>query len=218
MLRQNRKRSISLTATAMPSATSTLWRISLSALMLAGSVLVSGCATHFYEKPLAPVQKRTWNETTTQNIRQNARDGDWIVARGYHLTDNSVAVLTNNVFSHAAMVDLSHDQVIEAEASGVHTTPLNEFVARLHRVMLVRPVWSTVQTGQTALHTAQGWIGRPYDFTGLIGLGTPERFYCSELALKAYQPFFRNEDNSPAVIEPGQLIFYGQVLYDTGAH
>lgn len=186
-------------------------------VILISALTFSGCATHFYEKPLPAAEKSIWNQTTAQSIRQNARDGDWIVARGYHLTDNSVAVLTNSVFSHAAIVDLSHDQVIEAESSGVHTTPLNLFVGRLHRVVLVRPVWSTKQTGQQALNTATSWIGKPYDFSGLVGLGTPERFYCSELALKAYQPFIRSEDIIPAVIEPAQLLYYGQILFDTGA-
>lgn len=185
--------------------------------MLFAALSLSACATRFVEKPLPATEKNVWQQTTTQSIRSIARDGDWIVARGYHLTDNSVAVLTNSVFSHAAMVDLTHNQVIEAEATGVHTTPLNEFIGRLHRVVLVRPVWSTVQTGQQALQTATNWLGHSYDFTGLIGIGTPERFYCSELALKAYQPFFRKGDIFPPVIEPGQLLYYGQVLYDSGA-
>ncbi len=144
------------------------------------------------------------------------RDGDWLVIRGYHVTDNLVAALTNKPFSHAAVLDLAHEQVVEAESQGVHVSTLADFVAKSHRLLLIRPVWADAHSAGVAVAKARSLAGRKYDFLGLIGLNVPETFYCSELALEIYRPWIRRSDVIPRPIEPGQLHFYGRILFDSG--
>ena len=47
-----------------------------------------------------------------QLLRELGRDGDWLVIRGYHASDNLVSSLTNLPFSHAAVLDTDRDEVI----------------------------------------------------------------------------------------------------------
>jgi uncharacterized protein YycO len=150
-------------------------------------------------------------------VRNLGRDGDWLVIRGYHLSDNLVASLTNKPFSHAAVLDVANDRVIEAEAAGVHFSPVAEFVAKSHRLLLIRPVWSDAASAEAALKKARDVVDRPYDFLGLIGLGIPDRYYCSSLTIEVYRPYIRAEDQVPRPVEPGQLMYWGRILYDSGA-
>ena len=113
-----------------------------------------------------------------QEIRRAGRNGDWLVIRGYHVTDNMVSAVTGTPWSHAAVLDLDNDRVIEAEAPGVHFTPLAAFVAKSHRLLLVRPLWSNEKTAPEALARARSSVGKGYDFLGLTGVDVPERFYC----------------------------------------
>jgi uncharacterized protein YycO len=159
-------------------------------------------------------------ERDAQNLtalREFGRNGDWLVARGYHVTDNMVASLTNMPFSHAAVLDRDSDQVIEAESVGVHTTPLAQFVAKSQRVMLVRPVWADASNAMAATVKARSLVGRPYDFLGLVGVSVPDEYYCSELAIEIYRPFVRREDIIPRPVAPGQLHYWGRIVFDSGA-
>ena len=186
-------------------------RVALAALALAG------CATRMVETPPPPDVRAPADAETLARLRSMGRDGDWLVIRGYHATDNFVATATNSPFSHAAVLDLEHDRVIEAEAKGIHFTPLAQFVAKSHRVLLIRPVWSDSVSAPAALARARALVGRPYNFLGLIGVDVPERFYCSELTLEVYKPYLRANDVVPRPIEPGKLHYWGRVLYDSGA-
>lgn len=181
------------------------------------AVALSGCAARMVEAPPAPEARAASDGETLARVRALGRDGDWLVTRGYHLSDNFVATVTNNPFSHAAVLDLEHDRVIEAEAKGIHYTPLKEFVAKSHRVVLIRPVWSDTVSAPAALARARALVGRPYNFLGLIGVGVPESYYCSELTLEVYRPYLRAGDVVPRPIEPGKLHYWGRILYDSGA-
>jgi uncharacterized protein YycO len=128
-----------------------------------------------------------------------------------------VASLTNMPFSHAAVLDRDSDQVIEAESIGVHTTPLAQFVAKSQRVMLVRPVWADASNAMAATVKARSLVGRPYDFLGLVGVSVPDEYYCSELAIEIYRPFVRREDIIPRPVAPGQLHYWGRIVFDSGA-
>ena len=97
-------------------------------------------------------------------VRDLGRDGDWLVIRGYHASDNLVSSLTNMPFSHVAVLDRGNEQVIEAESPRVH---VESFVAKSQRLMLVRPVWSDAGAGTIALTKARKLVNRPYDFLGL---------------------------------------------------
>lgn len=186
--------------------------------VLVATFLLAGCATApvIGNRPAGEVRAEL-DAAMAANVRAHGLNGDWLVIRGYHATDNLVATITNKPFSHAAVLDLDRDRVIEAEAQGVHESTLADFVGRAHRLVLIRPVWASAASSAAALAKARALVGRPYDFLGLIGLDIPDRFYCSELTLEVYRPFIRPEDVVPRPVEPGQLYYWGRVLYDSGA-
>jgi hypothetical protein len=187
----------------------------LLALALAGAALL-GCATAPVVKSPPGEARAAGDGESLARIRALGRDGDWLVIRGYHLSDHFVATMTNAPFSHAAMLDLERGEVIEAEAKGIHVTPLAEFVAKSHRLMLVRPMWGDRAGAQVALAKARALVGRQYDFLGLIGVNVPDRYYCTELMLEAYRPLIPAGSYIPRPIEPGKLHYWGRVLYDSG--
>lgn len=188
----------------------------LLALLCAACVLGGCAAARFVEKPPEEAARDQRAADTLEVVRRLGRDGDWFVIRGYHASDNLVASITNKPFSHAAVLDMANDRVIEAESAGVHFTPLAEFVAKSHRLLLIRPVWSDAMSAAVALTKARAVVGRPYDFLGLIGLGIPDSYYCSSLAIEIYRPYIRPGDPIPRPVEPGQLMYWGRILYDSG--
>jgi uncharacterized protein YycO len=149
-------------------------------------------------------------------VRRLGRNGDWLVIRGYHATDNMVSVATTTPWSHAAVLDKDHDQVVEAEGKGVHTTPLAEFVAKSHRLMLVRSNWATEKSSAEAVRNARNWVGKAYNFLGLAGLDIPDRYYCSELAVAVYRGSVPSGTYIPRPVTPAQLHYWGRILYDSG--
>lgn len=179
-------------------------------------VLAAGCATRAIEIHPGAEARAPRDQATLEAVRTLGRDGDWLVIRGYHATDNLVATVTNKPFSHAGVLDLGRDEVVEAEAQGVHVSSLPAFVAKSHRLLLIRPVWSDAASAAPALAKARSVVGRPYDFLGLVGLNIPDTYYCSELALEIYRPWIRREEILPRPIEPGQLHHWGRILYDSG--
>ena len=186
-------------------------------VVLLAALLAACAATPIVEtRPAADVRTRL-DAAMMARVKELGRDGDWLVIRGYHTTDDLVATLTNMPFSHAAVLDLRREQVIEAESRGVHASPLADFVARAHRLMLIRPVWATPVSSAAALAKARQLVGRKYDFLGLIGFSVPDTYYCSELAVEVYRPFVRPQDVVPRPVGPGQLYYWGSVLYDSGA-
>jgi hypothetical protein len=180
-------------------------------------LLLCGCAV----QPVVPridanfAEER--NSEILKDLRGLGRNADWLVARGYHVTDDMVSTFTNMPFSHAAVLDYEANQVIEADSSGVHTTPLAEFIAKSQRIMLVRSVWSNGDTAGNAIVKARSLVGRPYDFFGLVGVNIPNEYYCSELAIDIYRSSIRSEDHIPRPVAPGQLHYWGRILFDSGA-
>jgi hypothetical protein len=143
-------------------------------------------------------------------------EGDWLVIRGYKPSDNRVVRFTNMPFSHAALYDATHREVIEAEKQGVHVTPLTDFVKKAWRLLLVRPVWATAGAGAQAVTRGRTLLGKAYDNWGLIGLNDPDKYYCSELVVEVYKGFIPEDEPLPSIIAPGQLLFWGTILYDSG--
>ncbi|MDR2868945.1 MAG: hypothetical protein LBV04_00685 [Deferribacteraceae bacterium] len=187
-------------------------RITLICILL----LCSACAAVKY----APDNNQTVDgEATAAIVRELARHGDWILARGLTIPDDLVSTATNMPLSHAAVYDAENDNVIEADSKGVHTTDLVEFLSKKHRVMIIRPMWSTEETAPLAVENARALIGRPYDYSGLIGLQLSNSYYCTELAIAAYRPFITEapENPIPRIIMPGQMYHWGRILFDTGA-
>lgn len=174
------------------------------------------CSRPVVVAPLPAELQSSREAGTLAALRRLGRDGDWLVIRGRKGTDNLVSLVTNAPFSHAAVLDLGQEQVIEADASGVHATPLPAFLMKAHRLLLVRPVWSREDRPAQAVAKARGLVGRPYDFTGLVGLNVPSSYYCSELAVAVYRPWVRPSDHVPPIIPPHELHYWGRILFDSG--
>ncbi len=184
---------------------------------LAGVALAGGCATSIVQAPPAEEVRGVQSAAILERVKASGRSGDWLVIRGYHNTDHLVAAATNSPFTHAAVLDLERGEVIEAEAQGVHTSKLADFVHKAHRLLVIRPAWSDARSGPLALDSARLLVGKKYDFLGTVGLGHPDRYYCTELAVAVYRPFMRDKVVLPPVIEPGQLYYWGKVIYDSGS-
>jgi uncharacterized protein YycO len=184
-------------------------------MALAG--MSAGCATSVVVRPPAKDQKAQREAQILAEIRRLGRSGDWLVIRGYHVTDNMVTVLTDTPWSHAAVLDLQNGEVIEAESQGVHRSALPVFLEKTHRLLLVRPDWATEKTSAEALSNARALVGKGYDFLGLAGVDIPERFYCSELAVAVYRPYIPAGLRIPRPVAPAQLHYWGRILYDSGA-
>ena len=165
----------------------------------------------------APGDRQEREARALREISRLGQPGDWLVMRGYHATDNLVSTLTDAPFSHVAVLDPERGQVIEAEGKGLHTAPLADFLHRAHRVLLMRPIWATTpERQQAAVAKARTLVGRPYDFTGLVGLKVPDTYYCSELAVAAYAPYPSRKDRLPLVIPPGDMHYWATILWDSG--
>ncbi|MDR1397129.1 MAG: hypothetical protein LBJ14_05305 [Desulfarculales bacterium] len=150
-------------------------------------------------------------------VRRRLQHGDWLVVRGIHMPDNFIASVTNMPLSHAAIFDALNEEVLESDSNGVHTSTLEEFMSRSQRLMIIEPAWATQQSRGPAVERARGWLGQGYNYTGLVGINSPNRFYCTQLAVDAYKPFIENGPNPlPAVIKPGQMYHWGRIVYDTG--
>lgn len=140
--------------------------------------------------------------------------------RGYHAADHLVAGATLKPFSHAAILDLEHDRVIEAVSPRVRSVPLDEFVAGCHRLELIRPRSPTGQPGSSsegvaALQRALEKLDEPYDFLGTIGMPSESKSYCSELVAWAWQ--IEVDRKGPhRVIHPAALSSFGEVMFAGG--
>jgi hypothetical protein len=184
-----------------------------AAALVMGAVAYSYRAVHIIADP-----ELTLNAPRDiAGVRRHLRHGDWLVVRGIHMPDNLIASVTNMPLSHAAIFDALNEEVLEADSEGVHTSTLEEFMSRSQRLMVIEPVWADRQSRGPAVERARGWLGKGYNYTGLVGINSPDRFYCTQLAIDAYKNFIDNgHDPLPAVIKPGQMYHWGRIVYDTG--
>lgn len=179
------------------------------------ALVAMGCTTPMVVRP--PADQAAREALALKEVTRLGQPGDWLVMRGYHATDNLVATVTTAPFSHVAVLDPERGQVIEAEGKGLRTAPLADFMHRAHRVILMRPMWATAPERQVAaVEKARALVGKPYDFTGLIGLNAPDRYYCSELAVAVYAPHVSRKDHLPHVIPPGDMHYWATILWDSG--
>jgi uncharacterized protein YycO len=143
--------------------------------------------------------------------------GDWVVIRGVTAPGNFFSSVTNMPFTHAAIYDAETDEVVEADRHGVHLSPLVDLLALSSRIWVIKPIWASPERRPQAVNRARSRLGRPYDYTGLIGLNLPGSFYCAELAIDAWRPFIADlgDNPIPPVIAPGQLHHWGRVVFDS---
>lgn len=177
--------------------------------------LFNGCVGFpgFIKKtgPKYEAEVRDWQRV----IEQRGGDGMWLVIRGYHTGDDIVAIATCASLSHVAILDSENGVVIESLGEGNVTNSLTHFLDMSHRVVLVQPEGWTPETGREALAKARGELGKKYDFSGLIGLPSAKRWYCSELAAWCWGRE-ANQFGPWNVIHPRRLLKMGTVLFDSG--
>jgi len=177
--------------------------------------LAGGCSGAVRPKVLPAEALKV--EKIGPEVKRLLNNGDWLVIRGLTGPDQVVATATNMPFSHAAIYDRARKSVIEADGSGVHLTSLDDFLAKAQRLMIIRPYWATPETAEQAVARAESLLGRGYNYSGLIGLGSPGRYYCTQLAVHVYEPFMDKKPNPiPRVIAPGQMHHWGRIIYDSG--
>jgi hypothetical protein len=177
-----------------------------------GLLFFSSCAVKAIQPEAQPL------ETNLGPVKAVIEHGDWVVIRGVTTPDNFIGTVTNMPFSHSAIYDAVNDEVIEADSHGVHITSLEEYLASASRVWIVKPMWATPETRPLAVAKARELVGRPYDWTGTIGIGLPDSYYCSELAIIVWRPFMGKnpmQNPIPQVISPGRLHHWGRVVYDS---
>lgn len=178
------------------------------------AVLLSACA-HAPVKHASTDEHAFWTRKVYTVISEQAQAGDWLVIRGYKATDQLVVNATNMPFSHAAIIDLANDRVIESEQPRVHASKMHEFIDEAHHVVLIRPRWANEQTREIAVQSAISTLGKPYDLFGTIGLNAKNAYYCSELVVAVYQPWQSDQDKIPRIIKPGDLHRWGEVVFDS---
>ena len=149
-------------------------------------------------------------------IDNKGGNGMWLVSRGYRKGDDMVAILTCSSFSHVGILDTDKGEVIESLWNGNVTNSIANFIEISHRVVLVKPEGWTPETGGEALAKARSQLGEKYDFSGIIGLPSSNRWYCSELASWCWG---RQPDRKGPwhVIHPRRLTKMGTVLFDSGS-
>lgn len=182
-------------------------------LLVAG--LLAGCLARPTVRPQAPERHREQSALIEREVIATARTGDWLVTRGYHATDALVAHATGMPLSHAAVYNAEVREVVEAEGEGVHRRALAGFIDRAERVLVIRPRWRREDNAAQVWSRAEALVGKGYDFLGVAGVNDPGRYYCSELAVVVYRPWYSGRERFPRVIKPGELYLYGQVLYDS---
>lgn len=156
-------------------------------------------------------ETRSWLES----VRVLSGHGYWLVTRGYHRGDDAVAMATNQRWSHASIVDLENLEVIEAVGQGVIQTPLFRFLREAHRVRIIRPKGWTPDKGREAVARARSKVGSSYDFLGVVGAPSDQRFYCSELAAWS-MGLEVDRKGASHVLHPASMHELGDLLWEAG--
>jgi len=178
--------------------------------------LALACAARRTVAPPSPALRDARAAAAAERVAALGQDGDWLVIRGYRRPDDIVATATNMPFSHSALYDAGRWEVLEADGTGVHTLPLSDFVKKAHRLLLVRPAWAAGGAGHEAVGRARALVGKAYDYWGVLGLDDPDKYYCTELVVSVYRDQVPPGEPVPPVVAPGQLLYYGTILYDSG--
>jgi hypothetical protein len=184
-------------------------------LFLVAFFTFAGCLARPIVKMDDPEIHEKQNEVIIRSVLENARTGDWLAIRGYHVTDELVANVTGTPITHAAVYDSRSHQVIEAEGNGVHVSGLDDFVDKSYRLLIIRPRWQSDENMNLVWDEAEKLVGKSYDLLGTIGFNFPSRYYCSELAISIYKKWYKGNEKFPKVIKPGDLYLYGNVVYDS---
>ena len=187
-------------------------------LAVAAMLLVAACShPSLFIKPNADAGTNVAvTKLWAADLKTHGRNGDWLLTRAYYASSDVIALGTpGEDLSHASMYDASRGKVIEAVGSGVREMDIEQFLARNHFVIVVRPSNMTAADGDAALARAKTKIGVPFDASGMFGIDNPDRFYCSELVFWASQTEARS-GRSERIVTPANLMKYGEVVYWSG--
>jgi uncharacterized protein YycO len=183
----------------------------LLALLVGLSACVSGSLV--VNKPKSPQVNQAVTELWERDLQRVAQSGDWILTRSYSLVGDVIAATTSGEsVSHASIYDAERGTIIEAIRPVVREVPLATLLARNRYVVIVRPVGLTKEQRLESVARARSTVGTAFDLWGLIGLGSRDRFYCTELVVWAS----RLKEKS-IVITPSSLLEYGETIYFSGA-
>lgn len=187
----------------------------LGSILIGIIFLLQGCLARTIVKKAEDEEHIKQDSLIINSILKTAKPGDWLVIRGYHVSDNIVSNATGVPLSHVGILDYNNKEVIEAEGKGIHISTLKDFVNKSYRLLIIRLRWHNDSTGNIAVENAKQLIGKTYDFTGTIGINSSNKYYCTELALFIYSSWFNEKEKFPKVIKPGELYLYGTILYDS---
>jgi hypothetical protein len=187
--------------------------ITAAVLGLASLVLVTCQGTKGLHRKRGP---KYADETASwlKAVRSLGGDGMWLIVRGYHPGDDAIAIASNSPLSHAVVLDLARGEVIEAIASGVVVTRLEDFLRESHRLQIIRPEGWSAERGAAALARARSAIGKKYDLLGIVGAPSSERYYCSELCLWSME-IAVDRAGPHRVVHPRTMTRYGALLFDS---
>lgn len=168
------------------------------------------------KRPENKVADTAVTQLWTDDIERVAQDGDWILSRSYYMTSDAIATFTGGEdLSHASIYDAKKHTVIESIGSGVREIPLAQLVGRNAHLIVVRPSHMSANERSHAVERARTRLGAEFDMGGLIGFGSPDKVYCSELVWWSSQMEQRTGIHE-RVITPSDLIKYGEVVYWSG--
>jgi hypothetical protein len=183
--------------------------------ILAVLALLPGCSAGslVIHKPHDQAANQAVTALWARDIRRTAQTGDWILSRSYSMTGDIIAGFTRGEsLSHASIYDAERGTVIEALMPAVREVPLESLLARNHVVIIVRPTGLTQEQRLASIERARSQVGAEFDIGGMVGAGSKDKFYCSELVLWASQL----EGTAGAVVTPAELMKHGEVVYWSG--
>lgn len=186
----------------------------LAALLILILVLSAcGGGSLVVKKPADEATNQAVTAMWARDVRHKAQTGDWILSRSYSKTGDFIAAVTSGEsLSHASIYDAERGTIVEALQPVVREVPLENLLARNHVVIVVRPAGLTQEERLASVERARSVVGAKFDFTGMLGAGSDDRFYCSELVLWASQM----DGTAGAVVTPSELVQHGEVVYFSG--
>ncbi len=181
--------------------------------LAAAALFQVACGPSLYrKKPASPVVNDAITAMWSKDIKEHAQSGDWILTRSYSAIGDVIAIGSGGEeISHAVIYDAERGTVIEAITPKVREVPLEELLARNRIAIVVRPNGTTHASRRASVARARGAVGSKFDYTGLFGISSGSKFYCSELVVWA-----SGVERGDFVVTPASLLKRGEVLYLSG--
>ncbi len=189
----------------------------LAASLVGACLALAGCYTGSLaaERPKDKRVDVAISQMWADDIRRIARDGDWVLSRSLTWEGDTISFLTGDEqFSHASLVDITHDSIIEATTPEVREIPLEQLMQRNRYVVVVRPTGVSAERARQSVALARAQIGIGFDLWGFIGYEDPDKWYCSELNFWASG--MEERHSKEVVLMPKDMMNYGEVIYYSG--